>query len=535
MAGTLLRDIVMWKMGQQERDLHNQYLKDQIDLMKQQTKLEEKKVQAEERRVAMFMHALSKNTMGDVGNLMTGGIPGLLKGQLEESGGPAAVAQGLGPAAGGAISPQAQNVGGGQQPAGGGITDDILAALRTVESGSPQGNYQAAGGQNEIGAYQYLPSTWQARSQSAGMPKGVSLVPYPEVQDAVARQDVDTQVRAGKSPEEIARYWNSGSTTGTPVPGYLDKFKAALGRGGGTGPTMAGRPVAMGDQQRPMQLGDDRSPMGRAAFKYFTGLDPGEEKVSVHKVGNDLAVFNGRGDMTKIIQGPDEYDKLEIERANGSKEVKYVVRPRGGWGAFTGLVVGGGGKSASDQSLPADIPPMGGGEYGGGMRPGPSGSEGIQVAPPKPAPVADAGKIQLAQSGLDALEEVNGLVYNPDGSVNTANLFNARTGMPFTAGGGLASSAFRAADAIVRAATGAGMGPTEQANYQMAYVPRFGDTQETIATKMKALEGFLNGYLEKMDPSGTLRARVGPPAKHGEVRKTIPKNASDYMKKFGAQ
>jgi hypothetical protein len=41
----------------------------------------------------------------------------------------------------------------------------------------------------------------------------------------------------------------------------------------------------------------------------------------------------------------------------------------------------------------------------------------------------------------------------------------------------------------------------------------------------------LNGYLEKIDPSGTLRARVGTPESF--KKQAIPKTADDYLKSIG--
>lgn len=168
----------------------------------------------------------------------------------------------------------------------------------------------------------------------------------------------------------------------------------------------------------------------------------------------------------------------------------------------------------------------------GAAAPGQGQAEpGTQVSPKKATATESAGKIQLAQTGLGAFEEMKNLVFDEKGKVNKKNLLNAWTGTPLSEGRNLSILAENAADAITRAATGAGMPQQEMEAYKRRYVPSVFDNEETIRTKMAQLSSFLNGYLEKLDPTGATRARVGSPESF--KKKAIPKTADDYMKKWG--
>lgn len=84
--------------------------------------------------------------------------------------------------------------------------ESIANAIKQVES---QGNYQARGASGETGAYQFMPNTWR---QWAGEFLGNPNAPQtPENQDYVAIAKIDSLIRQGYGPQEIALIWNGGS------------------------------------------------------------------------------------------------------------------------------------------------------------------------------------------------------------------------------------------------------------------------------------------------------------------------------------
>jgi len=108
----------------------------------------------------------------------------------------------------------------------------ILSTLRQIESGN---NYEAKGRSGEIGAYQFMPATWNYYCQIL---KGQKLSIYSkENQDAIARYKVIMLIEQGFTIEEIASFWNCGSINYAGrrgknkkgikynVPKYVQKFK----------------------------------------------------------------------------------------------------------------------------------------------------------------------------------------------------------------------------------------------------------------------------------------------------------------------
>jgi len=134
---------------------------------------------------------------------------------------------------------------------------------------------------------------------------------------------------------------------------------------------------------------------------------------------------------------------------------------------------------------------------------------GVQVAPPKGETSGEAGKQQLAATGVEALVQARQLLFSPDGAINKTALFNSTVSMPWSQGRQVSQLLQNAADAITRAATGAGMPETEMKRYVERYVPTIWDNEQTVRSKIKQVSSFLDGYLEKMDPTGKLRLRTG--------------------------
>lgn len=93
----------------------------------------------------------------------------------------------------------------------GGDTNKALSianAIKKVESG---GDYNAQGASGESGAYQFMPATWkQWAGEFLGNPNAQQT---PENQDRVALARIEGWLAEGRTPEQIALLWNSGSTT----------------------------------------------------------------------------------------------------------------------------------------------------------------------------------------------------------------------------------------------------------------------------------------------------------------------------------
>lgn len=130
------------------------------------------------------------------------------------------------------------------------------------------------------------------------------------------------------------------------------------------------------------------------------------------------------------------------------------------------------------------------------------------------APSAEAaGKIELAKTGIKEFENLRSSILGKGGDINRGvlaegiNIPGIGGGVPFTKGRNVRQSFERTIDAVIRAATGAAVTKEELANYSNAYFPSPLDTDEGVRNKMIALEEFLNGYLETLDPTKNIRVR----------------------------
>ena len=117
----------------------------------------------------------------------------------------------------------------------------IANAIKQVESG---GNYEAKGASGELGAYQFMPSTWDSWSREyAKSALGVDtpLSMSKQNQDNVAEFKIQQWLNQGLTPQQIAAKWNSGSEIGWEtkvgvnsqgvkydVPTYVNKVINAL-------------------------------------------------------------------------------------------------------------------------------------------------------------------------------------------------------------------------------------------------------------------------------------------------------------------
>lgn len=115
--------------------------------------------------------------------------------------------------------------------------------------------YSAVGASGEYGAYQFMPETWK---DYAGQILNDPNAPMtPANQDAVAQGMVSKWIASGKTPEQIARKWNSGdfnkggsgvNAMGVKwdIDGYVAKFKENLkSLGGGNDPLTVAKAIKL--------------------------------------------------------------------------------------------------------------------------------------------------------------------------------------------------------------------------------------------------------------------------------------------------
>lgn len=259
------------------------------------------------------------------------------------------------------------------------------------------------------------------------------------------------------------------------------------------------------------------------------GMEPDE--VLVKPYGDHLGVFSKKsGTLLGVYPGQGKTVMQDITLPGGAKAVQPMLQPPVPPGP--GVPVFGGG-----QGLPQQPPALGQG--GGGYNPmltaprpfkyeqstepgggivqkvvpqSPLPGEEVRTGPPKGANAAEAGRMQLAQSGLDAHKQLENLIFDAKtGKSNWGTLAaNIGPGVPWTEGKQIKGLIMRSADAIIRAATGAALNQQELEGYAEMYGPSVFDNEATIQSKMKGLRTFLNGYLEKMDPTEAARMRIGP-------------------------
>lgn len=115
---------------------------------------------------------------------------------------------------------------------------------------------------------------------------------------------------------------------------------------------------------------------------------------------------------------------------------------------------------------------------------------------------SEAAKTQMLETAKDAFGGVRELVFDKDGGLDRANLFNADFNTPFTDGRKLRNQMEFGIQAITRAETGAAMPPQEVENTRQRFMPKVGDTTEIANTKLDMYERFIDGSLQLIDPSG---------------------------------
>lgn len=134
-----------------------------------------------------------------------------------------------------------------------------------------------------------------------------------------------------------------------------------------------------------------------------------------------------------------------------------------------------------------------------------------------------AGKMALAQSGIQGVQGARGIFLNEDGSVNRTAVFqaNANVGDVNLAPGSQGRSARQqirlAIEGALRLATGAAAPDSEVVRYESMFLPSIADTKDDVSRKMNMLEDFLKNttkYISqgRVRPTGAPAAPASPAA-----------------------
>jgi len=204
--------------------------------------------------------------------------------------------------------------------------EQIAMAMKGVESG---GNYDAKGGSNESGAYQYTPGTWARYSKEYAeevLGRSELLPMTKENQDAVTVHKIQKWLDGGYTPQQIVSMWNAGE--GRPnayaenhrgtnsfgvkydTPGHVDKVMRSLGR-------VMGEPAA---EEEPIKLTDAQK---QAILKSsgFTEKDAKDLGITTHDDWTALVEIGRDG---AILEVQDELSAAKIKKEDPNKLVNRL-------------------------------------------------------------------------------------------------------------------------------------------------------------------------------------------------------------------
>jgi len=126
----------------------------------------------------------------------------------------------------------------------------------------------------------------------------------------------------------------------------------------------------------------------------------------------------------------------------------------------------------------------------------------IPGGPKDTSSTENAAKTKMLQTAKKASKGVRSLVFNKDGGLDRANLFNAQFNVPGTDGRELRTRMEFGIQAITRLETGAAMPPEEVENTRTRFMPSVGDSTKIAKIKLDMFDDFLSGTLKLLDPSG---------------------------------
>lgn len=134
-----------------------------------------------------------------------------------------------------------------------------------------------------------------------------------------------------------------------------------------------------------------------------------------------------------------------------------------------------------------------------------------QIAQTTVTSLEEAGRFSLLVGGLDALEELKKSllsVKNGKVVVDRKKLAAMSADIPWSEGQRLTALATQAWWAQARPESGAQVGLVERQDYIKMYGPRFGDSDQTVISKLNNLENLIRGTIGTRDPSGKLAAQT---------------------------
>lgn len=164
------------------------------------------------------------------------------------------------------------------------------------------------------------------------------------------------------------------------------------------------------------------------------------------------------------------------------------------------------------------------------------GGVGI-VAKPAAWTPETAAKASLLDSSAAALGEVRKLIYDKDGRVNRGNVANAATRTWFTDGRQLDAKIKAAVEGVLRAESGAAVPDNEVKRASERFRPQVGDSDETIASKLNALDGFVSnarGKIQQGRPRESVSTNTNTPPDGAVAQlRANPKLAVFFDQKYG--
>lgn len=118
----------------------------------------------------------------------------------------------------------------------------------------------------------------------------------------------------------------------------------------------------------------------------------------------------------------------------------------------------------------------------------------------------NAGKAQMLRTAQNAAKDIDGLVFDKDGNVDSVNLVNAALNLPGSQGRELRQKMEFGIQAITRLETGAAMPQEELENTRTRFMPTPLDSDKIVKLKLEMFNDFIGGTLKLLDPTGRFNA-----------------------------
>lgn len=187
------------------------------------------------------------------------------------------------------------------------IAYTLTKAIGLQESG---GDYTASGKSGEYGAYQNIPATWAARSAAAGINAPIDQA-TPEQQNEVMYKWVDSKLKAGYTPAQIASMQNAGE-------GAPDAYKGNAGTNS-YGVKYDTAVYVQGVQQHAEQLYASQSPQNAPQPMQQGQVDSSTEAPSLGGFGQNIikSGANFAGNLINAVAHPIQTGQNLLETGAG--------------------------------------------------------------------------------------------------------------------------------------------------------------------------------------------------------------------------